>query len=314
MASLSEAGSLFDPELLRNVVRSLGQQAAAVVPELDGLTGAKKRDLDALHGLTAVDGTLIRALPRMFWSLFHGGNHAAKMHLQFNVLSGAPLDATVTLGSGSEKGELGQNLRAGCLYVMDRGYASFALFRRIMDHDSSFIGRVQENVAYIIEQERPLPKEAKEAHVIHDYVVSKLGTSHHKDLIERHVRLVIVEFTKQDGSITTLNLVTDRLDLPAETVALGYRYRWSVELFFRWFKCVLGCRHLFSENLNGVAIQCYVALIASLMIVIWTGIRLNKRTWEMVQFYLMGWASLEELERHLNKVRSAAAQKAAQLV
>ena len=39
-------------------------------------------------------------------------------------------------------------------------------------------------------------------------------------------------------------LVTDRMDLPAETIALIYKYRWQIELFFRWFKCILGCRHL----------------------------------------------------------------------
>jgi len=49
--------------------------------------------------------------------------------------------------------------------------------------------------------------------------------------------------------------VTDRLDLEAELVALGYRFRWSVELFFRWFKGVLGRRHLLSESRNGVTIQ-----------------------------------------------------------
>ena len=311
LASLSEAGSLFNPDLLRTVVQQLGQQAASLEANLGGLCAAKKRDLEALRGLTAVDGTFIRALPRMFWSLCRKSNYAAKMHLQFSVLAGVPLDATLTTGTSSERHELSQVLQSGFIYVTDRGYASFTLCRRILDHGSSFIGRVQENVAYVIERERPLPKEALDANIIHDYDVSKLGASHHKDEIGQTVRLVVVQFTKGDGSVTTLNLVTDRLDLPAETIALGYRYRWSVELYFRWFKRVLGCRHLFSENLNGMAIQCYTALIASLMVVIYTGIKLNKRTWEMVQYYFMGWATLDEFERHINKVRAAEALKAA---
>jgi hypothetical protein len=72
-----------------------------------------------------------------------------------------------------------------------------------------------------------------------------------------------------------------------------------VELFFRWFKCILGCRHLLATDANGVAIQVYGALIASLLIVLWTGRKPTQRTWEMIQFYLMGWARLEELEAHL---------------
>lgn len=59
---------------------------------------------------------------------------------------------------------------------------------------------------------------------------------------------------------------TDCMDLPAETIALLYRYRWQIELFFRWFKCVLGCKHLLVISPNGVSIQVHCALIASMLI------------------------------------------------
>jgi len=61
-------------------------------------------------------------------------------------------------------------------------------------------------------------------------------------------------------------LVTDRMDLPAEIIALLYRYWWQIELFFRWFKCILGCTHLLSLSRNGVSLQVYCALIASMLI------------------------------------------------
>ena len=67
-------------------------------------------------------------------------------------------------------------------------------------------------------------------------------------------------------------------------------------------KCILGCRHLLFTNQQGVTIQVYVALIASLLIVLWTGRKPSKRTWEMLQFYLIGWASLDEFEQHLNSL------------
>ncbi len=89
--------------------------------------------------------------------------------------------------------------------------------------------------------------------------------------------------------------------MDAELVAIGYRYRWTVELFFRWFKQILGMRHLISGNENGVTIQLYAALIASLLIVLWTGLKANKRTWEMLQFYFMGWATQAELEQHIRQ-------------
>ena len=100
-------------------------------------------------------------------------------------------------------------------------------------------------------------------------------------------------------------LVTDRLDLNAEVIALLYRYRWQVELFFRWFKCVLGCKHLLAQSENGIRLELYAALIASLLIVLWTGRKPTKRTLEMLQFHLQGWASAEEVEAHIARLKDA---------
>jgi hypothetical protein len=292
LGSLSEASGVFDAQPLREIVQEL---AARAVPLQHG------RDAEALRGLNAVDGSLIPALPRMVWALWEDDtHHAAKLHLQFDVLKGVPSDATLTAGASSEPNQLRLMLQPDRLYVIDRGYAGFQLFRDIIDAHSSFVGRVKDNTAFSVAEERVVPAEAQAAGVLRDVVIAKLGTDKHKDLIGQNVRLVIVRRTKPDGKAEELWLITDRLDLPADLVALAYHYRWTIELFFRWFKCILGCRHLLSENQNGVAIQCYVALIASLLVVLWTGCKPTKRIWEMIQFYLIGWASLEELEQHIN--------------
>ncbi|MEZ5941662.1 MAG: transposase [Planctomycetaceae bacterium] len=93
-------------------------------------------------------------------------------------------------------------------------------------------------------------------------------------------------------------LATNARDLPAELIAVAYRYRWQIELFFRWLKCVLGCRHLLSHCESGVTLQVYAAVIASLLISLWTGSKPTKRTWEMLCHYFSGWATLEELHQH----------------
>jgi len=68
-----------------------------------------------------------------------------------------------------------------------------------------------------------------------------------------------------------LVLVTSRQDLPAEIIGLIYRYRWQIELFFKWFKTILGCRHWLAESPRGVALQLYSALIATLLLMMQTG-------------------------------------------
>jgi Transposase DDE domain len=297
LGSLSEAAHVFDAEVLHGIIAELALRA---VPLQTG------READALRGLTAVDGTILPALPRMVWALWKDDQHrGVKLHLHFDVLAGVPADATMTPAACSEPDQLAATLKPQRLYVVDRGYASFELFRKILDAGSSFVARVKDSTVFTVKEERPLSKEAEAAGVVRDVVIDKLGTAHHKDYLRQPVRLVVVQRTKPDGSVEELWLVTDKLDLDADLVALAYKYRWTVELFFRWFKRVLGCRHLLSTCPNGVTIQAYVALIASLLITLWTGRKPTKRTFEMLQYYLMGWASEEEMERHLQRLAAA---------
>ena len=70
---------------------------------------------------------------------------------------------------------------------------------------------------------------------------------------------------------------------------------WQVELFFRLLKSVLGCRHLLSDSIEGVGIQVYCALIASLLLAEYTGVKPSKRLYELFALYLQGWGDDDEL-------------------
>jgi IS4 transposase len=175
---------------------------------------------------------------------------------------------------------------------------------------------VRDNSVYTVEKTNELTAADRAAGVLSDEVVL-LGQSSKEDARPDHpLRLVTIAATphtsrgKYRGGSTgpscdgMLRLVTNRLDLPAELIGEMYRLRWLIELFFRMFKQLLGCRHLLSTKQNGVEIQAYCALIACLLILIYTGGTPTKRTFEMICFYLIGWASLEELERHIEKLQS----------
>ena len=97
----------------------------------------------------------------------------------------------------------------------------------------------------------------------------------------------------------TFLLFTNLADLEAELVALIYRYRWQIELYFKWIKCVLGCRHWMAESLEGMTLQIYCALIASVLLVLWTGRKPTLRQWEALQLYWIGYIDLEELAQSL---------------
>ena len=98
-----------------------------------------------------------------------------------------------------------------------------------------------------------------------------------------------------------LRIATNLLDVPAEIISLIYSERWAIEKCF--FKHVLGCRHLLSHSANGIEIQTYCAIIACMLISIWTGRKPTLRTHEMICFYLSGMASEAELTAHINKLK-----------
>jgi hypothetical protein len=295
LGSLSEASRIFDAELLQTIISELAVQA---VPLLQG------HDAEALQGLTAVDGSLLPALPKMAWALWVDDTHrAGKLHLHFDVLKGVPCAASVTAGNASENEQLRAKLQAGRLYAIDRGYAEYQLFQDILDAGSSFIGRIRSNAVFEVVEERPVSVEARKAGVLRDRVVW-LGCAKSGAALRQKLRLVEVDTGKVDshGNPEVLLLASDRLELDAALIALGYKFRWTVELFFRWFKCILGCKHLLSTCQNGVTIQVYLALIASLLIRLWTGRKPTKRTFEMLCFYFMGLASEAELQAHFDEL------------
>lgn len=295
LGSLSEAAGVFDAKYLRAVVQELACQALPLT---------RGREAEALQGLTAVDGSFFAALPRMAWALWEDTRHrGVKLHLHFDVLKGVPCDATLTPAACSEPAQLKAMLQAGRLYVLDRGYASYELFATVLQAGSSLVARVKDSTTYIASKERILDDNSRRAGVVRDVIISRLGTSHHKNYFKQHpLRLVIVETIERSGPLQ-LWLLTDRLDLSADLIALAYRHRWSVKLFFRWLKCVLGARHLISHQENGVAMQMYAAMIVSLLIVLHTGRKPTKRTFETIQFYLVGWVSDAELDAHLARLK-----------
>lgn len=294
--SFSQAQHLFDPALLGGLVTELADRVPdAKIPP----------DWDCLKTLTAVDGSLLPALPRMVWALWLDDDHkAAKMHIHFEVLRGIPIQATVTTGNASGKQQLRQALQAGRLYVIDRGYAEYQLFQDILDSGSQFLGRIRDNAVWEVVEERPVSAAAWAAGARGDRIVW-LGCDQSKGALRQPVRVPEVATGKADsrGRPEVLLLATSCQEMAAELVALAYKFRWEEELFFRWFKCVLGRRHLVSESLDGVTVQVYVALIANLLLTLWAGKKPTKRTFEMFCLFFMGWASEEELHKHLERLK-----------
>lgn len=319
LGSFSESCRVFEPEMLQGVV----DQLAA------GLRPVGRHELLArLPGtLTLVDSTVIHTLctvaEAMFLPLGDGTGrhrHAWRLHLQFDVDHHVPSQWEVTeprnTGDGDEKSVLRRKLSPGHTYVMDRWYAQFTLWNDVKAAGSSYVCRVRDNSTYDVLEERPLTQAAIDAGVISDRVVG-IGLS--KKPAERAghpTRLVCVRCTphrkrgkgKAKGGGQTgptsdgvLRIVTDLLDVPAEVIAFLYQYRWTIEVFFRFLKRVLGCRHLLSTRREGVQIQVYAAVICCLLLNQLTGTKPTKWAVTLMALYLQGLATEQDVLRELTK-------------
>ena len=316
LGSLSEATTVFDPDRLKEIIVELGA-------ELQPL-GRDPRLRDVPGELTAVDGSLLAALPQLMLASClkrETGSGLVKwrLHTQFEVDRYVPLRIDVTPNGGGEHDErsvLERTLEADRTYVMDRGYAKFALFNRIVAAGSSYVCRLRDNSAYEVLETRPLADADRAAGVLNDQVVA-LGQQRKADARPDHaIRLITIRISphasrgKYRGGSTgpssdgLLRIATNLLDVPAEIIGLIYQYRWSIEIFFRFFKHVLGCRHLLSHDQRGIEIQTYCAIIACLLISLWTGRKPTLRTYEMICYYFIGLASEGELLAHLAKLKA----------
>jgi len=303
LGSLSEATGVFDSDLMIEIIESLASQLKPI---------SSKSKLNEVSGiLTAVDGTLIPALSKMTWALWKSEKQAVKTHVQFDLQKHVPIKIKVTDGNGNERVALAQDLESGRIYVADRGYASFELFERILEAKSSFVCRVRDNSSYKTLEEFELSEEAQEANILFDRKV-KLGAKSSRELKDP-IRLIAIKCTPHKKRIKTgrggpaqgemLLIATDRFDLDADVIGLMFKMRWSIEIFFRFFKHVLGCRHLLSEKQNGIELQTYAAIIACMLITLTSGRKPTLRTYEMICWYFTGMADEEELLTHISKLK-----------
>jgi hypothetical protein len=313
LGSLSEAASVFDAERLKEIIAELGAQLEPLARD--------KRLTDIRQKLTLVDGTLISALPRLMQASClkaetGSGKVKWRLHTHFEVDRYVPTRMDLTPDGGGphdERAVLERTIESDRLYAMDRGYAKFALFNRIVAAGSSYVCRLRDNSVYEVIEERPLTDADRAAGILSDQIV-RFSNGKADARPDHPLRLICIATSPHTsrgkyqggstgpGSDGILRIATNLLTVPAEIIGLIYRYRWTIEIFFRFFKHILGCRHLISHSANGIEIQTYCAIIACLVIALYTGRKPTIRTYEMICFYFCGMASEEELLAHLAKL------------
>jgi hypothetical protein len=297
LGSFSEAQAVLDPALLAEVFTQLSRELAQ----------RHSRSGPAGRAWLIQDSSLFEALPRMHWALWRRQGQAqsqVRLHLSLDVAADAPARALITPGKGCERAAWRTQWQRGDAFVGDRYYGEdYQLFGELDRAGVAFVVRLRDEAVIEVENELPLRAADRLAKVIRSAWVHLGCKARYRSM---RLRVVWVQTDKE-----VLRLVTNLgpEELAAGEVALLYRQRWQVELFFRWVKCILGCRHWLAESPAGAALEIYLALIAALLLQLYTGQAPNRRMMELIQFHLLGVASLEELERGLAAERQRVARR-----
>jgi hypothetical protein len=324
-STVADAQRLFDPQLLQPIFEDLKQRTnlQAHDARLDQLT----------RQLVAVDGTFFNVASRIAWAIYNrksdGGRSPKKTgrrgkttrgnvraHVHFDILRGVPEHFTLTGGQASEGGQLQTSLRPEHCYVLDRGFQSYNLLDDIIQANSDFVVRLRKSARCAVVEPRPLTGADLAAGVQSDALV-QVGWRRDQTPALPPLRRVAVMVAGKDEPLV---LLTSCVDLPAELIALIYRHRWQVELFFRWLKCMAHLEHFYSESPQGMTLQLYVTLIATLLIALETGARPSVYDYSLMSMVIAGMAPLEEAlavaakrraerERAARRRREKAAQK-----
>lgn len=209
----------------------------------------------------ALDSTTIDLCLKLFpWAVFRRRKGAVKAHVLFDVGAGIPVFMRMTHGKTHDLWMLDQLIPvAGAYYVLDRGYVDFARLHRLHAAGAFFVTRAKRGMDFGVRERRAVPPGGA---VVSDHLVrlrGPLSRTLYPDTLRR-VRYV------DPTTGQRLVFLTNNLTLDALTIALLYRKRWQIELFFKWIKQHLYIKAFFGTTANAVQTQLWIAILVYVLV------------------------------------------------
>lgn len=327
-STLSDFNQLVDPSRLQPLLAAL--RAELATRSVDGRLRAG--DLSSvLQQVIAVDGTFLRAAADVAWAVGSKNQHPgekryrARLDMQIDVRTWLPEVIAVPDPGESEADSASHDIQDGALYLYDRGFISHRLLKahyRLTETGdwiarADFVLRLKTSTAvntmrFEVVESRELTAAAQAAGILSDRLVRSPGLTKEGGPVVVFREVIL---TGTDGK--ELRLLTNRVDLGAEVIALLYRYRWQIELFFRWLKSHANFNHLISHSAGGVLLNFHVTLIGVMLMYLTTGYRPSKYLMAMMSLVGQGATLddilpiLQERERQTERDRQSAAKRRA---
>jgi hypothetical protein len=220
-------------------------------------------DVDVEGKVYAIDSTTIDLCLSVFWwAPFRKTKAAVKVHTQFDIKTQVPTFILISDGLLHDVNILDSiQFEPGAFYIMDKAYIDFARLYRIHKANSFFVLRLQVNQDF----RRVYSNKVDKSTGIQVDQTIRLNNFYPSKRYPERLRR-IKYYDKQTD--LTLEFFTNNFDLQATEIARLYKYRWTVELFFKWIKQHLKIKTFWGYSENAVRIQIYSAIIAYVSVVI----------------------------------------------
>lgn len=216
-----------------------------------------------LHGrFYAVDSTTIDLCMSLFgWAKFRSTKSGIKLHAQVDIVTEIPVFYRITNANVHDVNIMDRlTYEPLACYVFDRGYFDLARLYRIAESEAFFIIREKKRPAYeVIDGEDVLDGADN---VLRDQTVI-FTKKQNKEKYPGKIRRIVYYAPEL---CRTFTYYTNNFYFEAKNIALLYKYRWQVELFFKWIKQHLKVKSFWGTSENAVRIQIHVAIITYCLI------------------------------------------------
>jgi len=219
--------------------------------------------VDLKQSLYALDSTTIDLCLSLFpWARFRRHKAAVKMHTLLDLRGNIPTFISITDGTVHDVNVLDEILpEAGAFYVLDRGYLDFERLYRFTMSAAFFVTRAKTNIRLQRRYSRAVDKSTG-VQSDQTAILTAIGSARvYPDTLRR----IVYRDAETNKRLTFL---TNNCDLPALTIALIYKCRWQVELFFKWIKQHLRIKAFFGTSENAVKTQIWIAVSAYVLVAI----------------------------------------------
>ncbi len=239
-------------------------------------------DLDLSGAVYAIDSTTIEVCLSLFpWARLVKKRAALKMNVQLNLSGNIPSFFDFSSGREHDIHFLDRvTFEVGAYYIMDRGYLDFSRLYKIHKAGSFFVTRAKHNTKLKRVYSNPVTNERKRDGIRCDQIVMLTGKKSKKDYPEKLRRIKYYDEENDQYYI----FLTNNFTSDAKTIALLYRYRWQIELFFKWIKQHLSIEIFWGRSENAVKTQICIALCAYLLVAILKKrLAINRNSYEILQ-------------------------------